>query len=167
MNGQAIADSLNLRGNVVINIIDNETKAIIDTIENHNLIVKTGRSELVKMLGSQLGANTGKIKQCSVGKGGADIATPFSPIAPTAADTSLLQSVRKQDVGSVVIDTASTNPKVTFTTLFNCADVNSIVNEAALWFENSTIMFARYTFKTIPLEMDAGMSMEIIWTIEF
>lgn len=165
--GTVISDTMNLKGNVLINLIENKTGTIVETIENHNLIVKTGRSELIKLLAGQLGSNTGAIKQCSVGKGGADVATPFTPIAPTAADTALLQAVRKQDVGSVAIDLASTNPRVTFTTLFNCADVNSLVNEAALWFENSTIMFARYTFKTVPLEADAGMSMEIIWTIEF
>lgn len=165
--GTVISDNMNLRGNVKINIIENETGQTVETIENHNLIVKVGRSELIKLLAGQLGSNTGVIKQCSVGKGGADIATPFVPIAPTPADTALVQSVRKQDVGSVVADLASTNPRVTFTTLFNCSDVNSLVNEAALWFENSTIMFARYTFKTVPLEADAGMSMEVIWTIEF
>lgn len=165
--GTVISDTMNLKGNVLINLIENKTGTIVETIENHNLIVKTGRSELIKLLAGQLGSNTGAIKQCSVGKGGADVATPFTPIAPTAADTALLQAVRKQDVGFVAIDLASTNPRVTFTTLFNCADVNSLVNEAALWFENSTIMFARYTFKTVPLEADAGMSMEIIWTIEF
>lgn len=165
--GTVISDTMNLKGNVLINLIENKTGTIVETIENHNLIVKTGRSELIKLLAGQLGSNTGAIKQCSVGKGGADVSTPFTPIAPTAADTALLQAVRKQDVGSVAVDLASTNPRVTFTTLFNCADVNSLVNEAALWFENSTIMFARYTFKTVPLEADAGMSMEIIWTIEF
>lgn len=165
--GTVISDSMNLKGNVIINLIENETGSVVETIENHNLIVKAGRSELIKLLAGQLGSNTGAIKQCSVGKGGADIATPFTPIAPTSADTSLIQAIRKQDVGSVDIDLATTNPRVTFTTLFNCADVNSLVNEAALWFENTTIMFARYTFKTVPLEADAGMSMEIIWTIEF
>ena len=167
MSDRVVKDGIDMRGNVLINIIDNTTKKIVETIENHNLIVKTGRSELIKLLGDQLTGNTGRIKQCSVGKGGADISTPFVPIAPTAADTALLQTVRRQDIGSVVVDVTSTNPKVTFTTLFNCTDVNSIVNEAALWFDSSAIMFARYTFKTVPLEADAGMSMEIIWTIEF
>lgn len=165
--GTVISDNMDFHGNVKINVIENKTGTIIETIENHNLIVKAGRSELIKLLAGTLGSNTGAIKQCSVGKGGADISNPFVPIAPTPADTSLIQAIRKQDVGSIVTDLASTNPRVTFTTLFNCADVNSLVNEAALWFENSTIMFARYTFKTVPLESDAGMSMEVIWTIEF
>lgn len=164
--GMDIVDSFSGRGNVLINIRDMKTGEIVETVENHNLIVKIGRSELIKQLAGQ-GATTGKITKCAVGANGTYANDPFNPKAPVDSDTGLLQSKFMKTIGTTTVDTTQTNPKVTFTTLFTCTEVNSLVSECGLFFDNGTTMFARYTFKTISLENTSGFSMEIQWTIEF
>jgi hypothetical protein len=58
-----IVDSFIGRGNVLINL-RNSSGEIIETIENHNLIVKTGRSELINQIAGQ-GTTTGRITKCA------------------------------------------------------------------------------------------------------
>jgi hypothetical protein len=142
-----IVDSFIGRGNVLINL-RNSSGEIIETIENHNLIVKTGRSELINQIAGQ-GTTTGRITKCAVGSNGAPAANPFSPVAPIDGDTGLATLVLMKDIGAITVDTTQTNPKVTFTTLFTCTETNSLVNECGLFFADGITMFARYTFKTL------------------
>jgi hypothetical protein len=157
-------DSFNAKGNVRIRVFDKDGK-LVETIENHNLIVKSGRSELIKKIAGTSTLN--KIGKCAVGNGGALQATPFNPISPVDGDTTLGAQVFIKDVGTAATDLSGTNPQVTFTTLFTCAEVNSLVNECGLFFTDGTTIFARYTFKTVSLENTSGFSMEIDWTIQF
>lgn len=169
-----IKDSFSAKGNVVINVIDKSTGEVVDKIENHNLIVKVGRKELIKLLVGQsnlVPGQTTKITKMGIGKGGvANLTTsPFTPVAPVDGDTGLYTPVANgiNNLTSTTLDLDATNPKVTFTALFDCAVVNSLVNECVLLFNDSTTIFARYTFKTVSLEADSNFSLQISWTIEF
>ncbi|MCX8074111.1 MAG: hypothetical protein N2749_00805 [Clostridia bacterium] len=169
-----IKDSFNAKGNVVINVIDKSTGEVVEKIENHNLIVKVGRQELIKLLIGQsnlVPGQTTKITKMGIGKGGvANLSTsPFTPVAPVDGDTGLYTPITNgvNDLTSTVTDLNATNPKVTFTALFDCSVVKSLVNECVLLFNDATTIFARYTFKTVSLEQDSNFSLQISWTIEF
>jgi hypothetical protein len=163
-SGMHLEDSFHARGDVKISLFKNGE--FVETIENHNLIVKTGRSELIKRI-----ANTStlvSISKMSVGNGGAPSSTPFTPNTPTDSDTALAGASKYQkSIDTITPNLAVTNPQVTFSATFDSATVNSLVNEAGLFWNDGTTMFARYCFKTVSLESGSGFSMKIDWTIQF
>jgi hypothetical protein len=67
--GLNIEDSFAGKGNVLINLRRIDTGELIETIENHNLIVKVGRSELIRQLAGE-GTTTGRITKCAIGSDG-------------------------------------------------------------------------------------------------
>ena len=158
-------NSFSATGSVTIKVFDKTTKEIVDTIVNHNLIVKLGRCELVKLIAGQ---STKKINKMAIGKGGADIInSPFSPVAPVDGNTGLVSKIATNSISNTAVDLTQTNPKVTFISLFDCDIVNSLVNEIALMFDDGNTIFARYTFKTISLESGSNFSLEVTWSVEF
>lgn len=157
-------DSITGKGIVTIKLF-NKNNELVETIKDHNLIVKTGRSELIKKIAGTSTLN--KIGKCAVGSGGALPGSLQTPIAPTPGDTALYSRTLIKDIGSTVVDTSQTSPKVTYTTLFTCSEINGNVNECGLFFTDGTTMFSRYTFKTVPLDLGSGFSMEIEWVIQF
>lgn len=163
-SGLEFNDSFHGRGDVKITVFDRVGK-IVEVIENHNLIVKSGRSELIKRLAGT--STLVSITKCSVGSGGAPVGTPFSPTAPVDADIALATPKYQKTIDTTTPNLATTNPQVTFSTTFDSATVNSLVNEAGLFFNDGTTMFARYTFKTVSLESGSGFSMKIDWTVQF
>lgn len=164
-DGKKFLDSFSGSGMVNIKLFDKNTGELIKEVENHNLIVKVGRAELVKLLVKQSSKGVTKM---AIGKGGANIASsPFAPIPPVDGDTGLATLVTTVNVSSATVNTTLANPKVTFVALFDCAVVNSLVNECGLVFDDGTTLFARHTFKTLSLEASTDFSMQITWTIEF
>lgn len=157
-------DTFRPKGNVKIKIIDKSTNEVIEELENHNLIVKKGRSELIKIL---TGQSTKKITKIAIGSGGAPSSTPFAPTPPTDNDAGLATAVKLQNINNTQIDLNATNPKMIFTAIFDSAYVNSLVNECGLFFDDGATMFARHTFKTVPLDDSSNFTLEITWTIEF
>jgi len=167
-----IQDVLRGKGNVRIDVIDKRTGKIVETKEDHNLIVKIGRNQLIKLLCGQAAAIGGQpiiITKMAVGSGGTAVATPFVPIAPVDGDTALYTPIASgvNSLSSTTTDFSQTNPQVTFVALFDCSVVNSLVNECALVFNDGTTMFARYTFQTVSLQASSNFSIQISWTIQF
>lgn len=160
-----INDSFCGRGNVLVELRRKSDNSLVSSSEDHNLIVKVGRSELIKLLVKQ---STKGVTKMAIGKGGANIASsPFSPVAPVDSDSALYTPVGTVTISTTTVDTAVTNPKVTFVALFDCAVINSLVNECGLLFDDSATLFARHTFKTVSLESGTDFALQITWTIEF
>ncbi len=137
---------------------------IIQKYTSNNLIVKVGRSALIKLLTGDLSSH---ITQCAVGTDGVDAGDAFLPIAPTENDTALYAEVAgsRKNIDGYEYEVGTTPTMVTFTTLFTSLDVNAIVSEAGLFFDDGT-MFARYTFPSMYLKDDKGYSLEIAWEIQ-
>lgn len=162
----SLVDHFEGRGHVKKVLIDNSTGEVIKEFEDHNLIVKTGRSTLIKMLAGEMSTSVTKM---AVGSGGTpDLgANAFNPTAPVDGDSALKTKVTMVDISTKSVDISQTNPKVTFVALFDCAVVNSLVNECGLFFVDGTTMFARHTFDTVSLKNTSNFSLQISWTIEF
>ena len=160
-----INEEIKGKGTVTRKFIDKNTGEIINEIMEPNLIVKIGRTGLIKLLG---GLSTQKVSKMGVGSGGADvIGAPFVPIPPQDGDTGLASAKRIQDIQTTTTDFTKTNPKITFVTTFDCDQVNSYVNELGLFFTDGTTIFSRYTFRTVPLFTGDNIMMETSWQIEF
>lgn len=159
-------DSFTGKGTVTKKLIDNSTGKVVDESTDHNLIVKAGRSAMIKMLAGKL---TSSVTKMAVGAGGTEdlLANAFHPIPPEDGETKLKDPKLTVTITSGDPVLTDTNPKVTFVALFNCADVRSLVNECALFFDDGTTMFARHTFDTVSLQEKSNFSLEISWTIEF
>lgn len=159
-------DHIEGRGTVCKKLIDNTTGEVVKEFTDHNLIVKTGRSTLIKMIAGELSTSVSKM---AVGSGGtADLgANAFNPIAPQDGDRQLTAQKAINTLVSRNTDIVGTNPKVTFVGLFDCATVNSLINECGLFFNDGTTMFARHTFDTVSLKNTSNFSLQISWTIEF
>ncbi|MDF2841755.1 MAG: hypothetical protein K0R00_181 [Herbinix sp.] len=158
-------DGLRGKGTVNVCLLRKSDGEVIGDYTDHNLIVKVGRSELVKLLAKQ---STKGVTKMAIGKGGANLATsPFSPVAPVDSDAGLYAQMGIVAISSTTVDTAVTNPKVTFVALFDCDVINSLVNECGLLFDDNATIFARHTFKTVPLETGTDFALQITWTIEF
>jgi hypothetical protein len=162
--GMHFTDSFYARGDVVRTIRDRDGN-IVDVDGDHNLIVKIGRNELIKKIAGQ--STLGQITICGVGSGGVNPASPFNPIDPVDGDVDLYTKIFTKQIDTVNVVLTGTNPQVTFTTLFTCDEVNSLISECAIYFSDGTTMFARHTFKTVPLDIASGFSIEIAWTIQF
>lgn len=162
-----IEDGFNGRGWVKKELIDNSTGKVIDTIEDHNLIVKVGRNTLIKLLAGKISSTS--ITKMAIGSGGTPDtnANAFNPTKPLDGDTGLKTKVIIKNLISSDVNTAGTNPIATFIGLFDCGEVNSLINECGLFFADGATMFARHTFDTISLKNTSGFSLKITWTIEF
>ena len=162
----SILDHFEGRGMVKKVLIDNRTGEVVKEFAEHNLIVKTGRSALIKMLAGEL---TTSVTKMAIGKGGtADLgANAFNPIAPEDGNAELSSKVATVEISSRNVDLSNTNPRVTFVALFDCAEVDSLVNECGLFFTDGSTMFARHTFDTVSLKASSNFSLQISWTIEF
>lgn len=159
-----LKDNFSAKGEVHLKLICNKTGKIIDEMINRNLIVKTGRVEVINMLA---GDATEPITKMQIGSGGADPGTPFIPIPPANSDMSLAESKGVSDISATIKDLDATNPRVTFSALFSSLTIDSVVNEVGLFFHSNTVMFARHTFKTVPLDADSDFSLQVNWAIEF
>lgn len=159
-------DHIEGRGTVSKKLIDNRTGEIVKEFTDHNLIVKTGRKTLIEMLA---GDKTTWVTKMAVGSGGTANHTTnaFNPIDPKDGDEALEEEEHMVELMSTTTDFKGTNPKVTFVGLFDCDDVDSLVNECGLFFKDGTTMFARHTFDTVSLRNTSNFSLEISWTIEF
>ena len=156
----------NIKGNVKRRLIDLSTGEIVQSDEHHNMIVNTGRYNILKMLnGEGIGL---QITQCSVGSGGALVETdPFTPIPPTPTDVALVDQKYISNIGdSFYNGAAEPYNSLTFATAFLSSDVNAMINEVGLWLTGG-ILFARHTFPTMYMMADKGYSLEIDWTFEF
>lgn len=162
----SILDHFEGRGMVKKVLIDNRTGEVVKEFEEHNLIVKTGRSALIRMIAGELNSS---ITKMGIGSGGTEDlgANAFNPVPPIDGDTSLTAEVAKVSISQRNVDISNTNPRVTFIALFDCAEVNSLVNECGLFFEDESAMFARHTFDTVSLKDSSNFSLQVSWTIEF
>jgi len=165
-NGKIFKDSFSGKGTVTKRLINKTTGEIAYEHTDHNLIVKLGRSFLIRALaGENLDV---KITDMSIGKGGtSDLGVnAFNPIDPVDGDTDLLSKIKAVNIAAATTNLAGTNPKVTFTALFDCDEIDSLVNECGLHFGDATI-FARHTFDTVSLKSSSNFSLQISWAIEF
>lgn len=159
-------DHIEGRGTVSKKLIDKRTGEIVKEFTDHNLIVKTGRETLIEMLA---GKKSTSVTKMAVGSRGTadDTTNAFNPIDPKDSDRALGEQKHIVETMPPTTDFTETNPKVTFVGLFDCDDVNSLVNECGLFFKDGTTMFARHTFDTVSLRNTSNFSLEISWTIEF
>jgi len=142
---------------------------IISEYENHNHIVRVGRSALIRILGGFFGTTAVRIDRCAVGTGGVGT-DPWVPIAPLDNDTALYNEVAgsRKNVDSITYGAGANPTEMTITTLFTSEAVNAIVSEAGLYLNNGAqTLFARYTFPSMYLRNDKGYSLEIAWNIKF
>lgn len=162
----SLDDGIVARGSVRKVLRDKATGEIVHESEDHNLIVKAGRTALVNILTGKL---TSSITKMAVGKGGtADLTgNAFNPLQPTDNNTDLGSKVHTVTISSRTVDAFGANPKAIFVALFDCTAVNSLVNECGLFMADDTTMFARHTFDTVSLKSTSNFSLEISWTIEF
>lgn len=160
-------DFIKMRGTPTLTLFDRDGK-VIKTYTSHNLIVKVGRSSIIKMLSA--GGVANNITKCEVGTGGVNVppADQFAPIAPIDSDTALYHEVLASmtNINSYSYDDPTTPTMVTFVTLFTSSIVNNIVSEAGLFLSNG-VLFARYTFPSMYLRNDKGYSLQISWQIQF
>lgn len=159
-------DHIEGRGTVSKKLIDKKTGEVVKEFADHNLIVKTGRNTLIRMIAGELKTS---VTHMAVGCGGtANLQDKvFEPIQPQDGDQTLTTQKTINKLVSRDTNLNETNPKVTFVALFDCAAVNSPVNECGLFFEDQTTMFARHTFDTVSLKNTSNFSLQISWTIEF
>lgn len=151
-------------GTPTLRLIDKDGN-LIDEYTDHNLIVRMGRNQIIRFLANMV---TAGITSCAVGTGGVNISDAFSPISPNETDIALVAEVplSRKGIDSVALGDGATPTSLTFTTLFTSANVNAIVSEAGLFFNNGSL-FARYTFPSMYLRSDKGYSLEISWVIQF
>lgn len=162
----SILDHIEGRGTVCKRLIDNRTGEVVKELTDHNLIVKAGRSTLIQMIA---GEQTTSVTHMAVGRGGtANLREEaFNPVEPTPNDQGLNEKVTMKQLLSKDTNLTGTNPKVTFVGVFDCTEVNSLINECGLFFKGETVMFARHTFDTVSLKRESNFSLQISWTIEF
>lgn len=162
----SILDHFEGRGTVTKRLIDKTTGEVVKEITDHNLIVKTGRSTMIKILA---GETTSSVTKMAIGSGGTvDLgANAFNPVAPEDGDRDLKMKKLTVNLTSRTTDITGTNPKVTFIALFDCTAVNSLVNECGLFFADNTTMFARHTFDTVSLKATSNFTLQVSWVIEF
>lgn len=153
------------KGHVKIEIFDRYGK-LVKQREDHNLIVKVGRAMLLKVLA---GLERSAIMKMGVGSGGtADLGeNAFNPLEPQESDITLTPLVSVKDIASRTFDDSGKNPTVTFVGLFPSSEVDALVNECGLFFDDGETMFARHTFDTTSLRESSGFKMQITWTVEF
>ena len=119
-----------MRGNVHLDVWKNGE--IIETDEDHNLIVKAGRNKLARLLGGDYG---GHITKVGVGTGSA---------AAADSDTDLTNKVLL-DIDSTSYD----SEKVTFNFTIGTGQANGLlIRELGLFFADGTI-FSRRVRKSI------------------
>lgn len=162
----SILDHIEGRGTVCKRLIDNRTGEVVKELTDHNLIVRTGRDTLIKMIA---GETQTSVTHMAVGYGGTENlqAGAFTPVPPDPSNTRLNNEVIKKELFSRETNLKETSPKVTFVGQFDCAEVNQLINECGLFFEGEQIMFARHTFDTVSLRRESNFSLQISWTIEF
>ena len=162
----SILDHIEGRGTVCKRLIDNRTGEVVKELIDHNLIVKTGRNTLIKMIA---GKTQTSVTHMAVGYGGTKNLKEeaFNPVAPDPSDAGLKHEVIKKELFSTEVNVDETNPKVTFVGRFDCSEVNELINECGLFFESESVMFARHTFDTVSLKNSSNFSLQISWTIEF
>lgn len=162
----SILDHIEGRGTVCKKLIDKRTGEVVKEFTDHNLIVKTGRNTLIRMIAGEINTSVTKM---AVGNGGtADLGeNAFNPLAPQDGDRTLTNQKAIASLISRDTDLVGTNPKVAFVGLFDCADVDSLINECGLFFADGVTMFARHTFDTVSLKASSNFSLQITWTIEF
>lgn len=162
----SVIDHIIGKGSVTKTLIDKTTGEVVKEFTDHNLIVKTGRSALIKLIA---GTWDSSVTKMAIGEGGtADLeANAFKPIAPVDGEEALKTERARVHSIDANVNLNETNPKVTFVGLFDCANVNALINECGLFFADDTTMFARHTFDTVSLRETSNFSLQISWTIEF
>lgn len=136
-----------------------------------NLVVNVGKNYLLKLLTGDTAGTF--IASLAVGTLGVSSGDQFTPIMPTISDTGLAGPISGSGgikaVDSYTYNGTSPQTSVTFKAVFSSSDVNQIVSEAVLQFNNSgtAVIFARHTFPAMYLRNDKGYSLEVSWTIAF
>lgn len=161
-----IREVLNGKGTVSKRLIDLRTGEVIKEFTDHNLIVKTGRLAIINLIAGKANMSVTKM---AIGAGGtADMSSnAFNPIPPVEGDIELVDQKAIISITSRDVESSNTNPKVRFVALFDCKEVNSLVNEVGLFMSDSTTMFARHTFPTVSLLTDTNFALEVTWEVEF
>lgn len=164
---EADTEYVKMKGTPTIRLLDMANGGqVIKEYTNHNLIVKIGRSAIVKMLAGSL--TNIKVAKCALGTQGVNaLVDPWLPIAPIDSEIALKHEVGIRKDVAFTMDTATPPTYVVFTTLFSSSDINDIVSEAGLFLTDGTTMLARYTFPSMYLRNDKGYALEISWKIQF
>lgn len=147
-------------------ILRDESGEILCSYESSNLVLDTGRNALVKMLAGDYSA---KINAIELGTGGVSEADPWTPIAPQSSDPGILgplSPVVQKNISGFEYEAGYNPDKIYFSVIFESYEVDAIVSEAVLKFEDG-LPYARYTFPAAYLKADKGYSLEIIWASRF
>lgn len=147
-------------------ILRNSEGKIMSAYESSNLVLDSGRNALVRMLS---GEYSSRIRLIEVGTGGVTEGDPWTPIPPASSDPGIigpLAPVVQKDISGFEYDAGYNPDKVYFSVIFESYEVDAIVSEAVLKFEDG-LPYARYTFPAAYLKADKGYSLEIIWASKF
>lgn len=139
---------------------------IVNEICSSNLVVNSGRNGLLRLL---TGDYTQKITKIELGSGGVAGGDPFVALPVSAADTALASPfapVIEKTISGYSYDAGTFPTQGHFSVIFDSAEVDKIVSEAALKFADGRL-YARYTFPSVYLKSDKGYSLEIIWSVNF
>jgi hypothetical protein len=143
-------ESINLKGIFVLQIICAHTGAILEEYEDRNLVVNTGRTAVMLLLGSA--ASTKQLTKLSVGTNGT---------APNGSDTAITGAFTKA-LGAVSYPTISS---VSFDWTLGAGEANGIaIREFGLLCSDNTL-FARKTRELINKNSDIILNGK--WTISF
>ena len=129
--------------------------------EDHNLIVIIGREAVLHILGGD--RTNSAITKIALGTGGAPVDNPFSPVPPVDGDVALVTEVFRDNLDS---HSYPTRTSLRFVKLVTSDQINAIVNEALLLFNDNITALARFTYPSQYLRNDFGSSLEIDWTIQ-
>lgn len=158
------SDPISIKGRPSIYVRDRAGNIVT---EHHlkNLVVEIGKKTLVRMLS---GDHTARIKSVELGTGGTSDGV-FSVVPPSPSDVALASPMTPsldKDVVGFEYKGGPPENQVDFYAVFDSYEVDEIVSEAVLKFDDGSIL-ARFTFPSVYLRADEGFSLEIVWSIIF
>jgi hypothetical protein len=159
-----ISDSVSPKGRPRIIVRDKDGNIVRD-FEDGNLVINSGRNALVRLLN---GDYSGKISSIELGEGGTT-GDPWTPVDPLATDTGLttpFSPAVSKAISGFEYGEGDDPTDINFSTIFESYEVNQVVNEAVLKFDDG-VVYAKYTFPSVYLRDDKGYSLEIVWNIRF
>lgn len=138
---------------------------VVDDFSSGNLVINTGRNALIELLNGDF---SGVISEIELGEGGTS-GDPWTPATPLVTDTGLntpFSPIISKAISGFEYGEGDTPTEISFSTIFESYEVNEVVNEAILKFDDGRV-YAKYTFPSVYLRDDKGYSLEIIWNVRF
>ena len=141
---------------------------------DNNVITSGGDQRIAELVG---GISSDFVRKLGIGDGGVSPGDPTVPLAPTKADTALVNEVKRNDpIPSVSVLTSpdyqlqfvetffSTDPGLAPPTDYTPTFPGRVINEAGLYTIDD-VLFARKTFVPLPFEVGDRPGIICQWTI--